>query len=168
VLIFIIHRYGLKVADIGLNTWKLSYLGWGLLGLPVYFAFTSVLLSLAGMILPPEIMNEQQQLGFKAGGSPLDLLLIFVALVLVTPLVEEVIFRGFLWRAYRRFGAVIAMLLVSGLFAVAHMQVNVGIDVFVLSLILCYVRLKTNSLWPAIIIHALKNFIAFYLLFIMG
>jgi membrane protease YdiL (CAAX protease family) len=168
VLFLIIHRYGLRLSDIGLGKWKLSYLGWALLGLPVYFTFSSVVVSLAGLLLPTHLVEEQQQLGFTAGGTPFELSLIFIALVVVTPLVEETIFRGFLLRGYRKLGMVVATLLVSGLFALAHMQVNVGIDVFVLSLVLCYVRLKTDSLWPAILIHAFKNFIAFYLLFIMG
>ena len=42
------------------------------------------------------------------------------------------------------------------------------IDTFILSLVLCYLRVKTGSLWAGITLHALKNGIAFVALFVIG
>jgi membrane protease YdiL (CAAX protease family) len=61
------------------------------------------------------------------------------------------------------------------LFAVAHLQFGSGapllwiaaIDTFVLSLFLIYLKDKTDSLWAPILLHMLKNFIAFMALFVL-
>jgi membrane protease YdiL (CAAX protease family) len=62
----------------------------------------------------------------------------------------------------------VSAILTSLAFAVVHMQVNVGIDVFVLSLFLCYLRERTGSLWAPIILHGIKNGLAFLLLFVFN
>ena len=59
-----------------------------------------------------------------------------------------------------------ATLLVSVLFGVAHMQWNVGIDVFALSVVMCILRERTNSIWAGFLLHAAKNFVAFYVTFV--
>lgn len=167
-LLAVVNGYGLKPAAIGIGRIKAKHIAWALGALPVYFVLATVVMSLASALLPAELINQKQELGFTPGGTPLELSLIFVALVLVTPFAEEALFRGFLLRGFRRFGPVLASAVVSLLFAAAHFQINIGIDVFVLSLVLCYIRLKTDSLWPAVLVHSLKNFIAFYVLFILG
>jgi membrane protease YdiL (CAAX protease family) len=57
---------------------------------------------------------------------------------------------------------------VSALFGLAHMQWNVAIDVFVLSMVACYLRELTGSIWAGIILHCLKNLIAFIALFFVS
>ena len=91
-----------------------------------------------------------------------------VALVIVTPIFEETVFRGFLFKGLRRrlpFWA--AASVVSVMFAFAHGQWNVALDTFVLSLILCFLVEKNNSLIPSILLHELKNEVAFTALFIL-
>jgi len=118
--------------------------------------------------------EQQQEIGFSALSSRLDLIMAFVSLVILPPLVEEIIFRGFLFAGLRRkFKFGLAALLTSLVFAVPHLFESsagllwmAGIDTFILSLVLCYVREKTGSLWAGIVIHGLKNFVAFYILFI--
>lgn len=152
--------------DIGLNTFKLKYLYWSVLGFFAYFVLTSSLLTVVQQLIV--IPDEQQQIGFINPNS-FELLLAFVALVVVVPVAEELLFRGFIYKGIRKgFHFVVASLAVSVLFAVAHGQLNVGLDVFCLSLVLCYMREKTGSLWPGIILHSIKNAIAFYMLFIVG
>jgi membrane protease YdiL (CAAX protease family) len=55
----------------------------------------------------------------------------------------------------------------SAIFGFAHGQWNVGVDTFALSLALCYLAYKTNSLWPSVLLHSLKNLIAFILVFVI-
>jgi membrane protease YdiL (CAAX protease family) len=43
-----------------------------------------------------------------------------------------------------------------------------ALDTFTLSLVLCYLRQKTDSLWPGIMLHALKNGLAFMSLFLIA
>lgn len=54
----------------------------------------------------------------------------------------------------------------SMLFALAHGQWNVAIDTFILSFALIWVFEKTGSIWASVLLHALKNLIAFGAIFI--
>ncbi|RYZ49901.1 MAG: CPBP family intramembrane metalloprotease, partial [Sphingobacteriales bacterium] len=54
----------------------------------------------------------------------------------------------------------------SIVFGAIHGQWNVAVDVFALSLILCSLREITGSIWAGVLLHMLKNGIAFYFLFI--
>ncbi len=112
-------------------------------------------------------LNQNQDVGFEAASSSTELLLAFLALVVVTPLTEEVLMRGFMFRNLNRtFGFVVAALVSASIFGLLHGQVNLFIDTFVLGLALAWLVNKTNSLWPAIGLHSLKNSIAFLYLFV--
>lgn len=83
-------------------------------------------------------------------------LTLFVAVV--GPVIEEIFFRGFTYRAFRArmgfFGAAAAS---SFLFAALHMNAVVFVPIFILGLFLCYLAEKTGSLVPSMTVHALHN-----------
>ena len=58
----------------------------------------------------------------------------------------------------------LAMILVSVLFGIMHRQVNVGINVFFLSMVLCLMREMTGTIYAGILLHMLKNGIALALI----
>jgi membrane protease YdiL (CAAX protease family) len=158
--------YRSKLSTIGLGKFDPGLLGWSVLAFPLYLIVSTAMSSVFAAIFSIDL-SEHQDIGYTDPNG-YELALIFVALVVLAPLVEEILFRGFLFTAFRRtFGFWIGAVGVSLLFAVAHGQANVGIDVFVLSMFLCYLREKTDSLWPAVALHALKNLVAFIVLFIM-
>jgi len=170
VITMIIQLYNLSFASIGLTRKvKWQHLGMALVALPAYFITSLVVVAVIGQLFPSLDINAQQQTGFTPTAQLPELLLVGVALIVIPPLVEEIVFRGFLMRAYQhRFGAGVAAVVVSLLFASLHAPLVVCIDVFVLSLFLCYLRIKSDSLWPSIFLHALKNFVAFLFLFIIS
>jgi hypothetical protein len=84
--------------------------------------------------------------------------------------------RGFLFSSLKRgMTVVVAAIVTSSIFAIAHLQFGsdapllwlAAIDTFVLSLVLCYLRQKTGSLWPCIGLHMIKNGLAFTVLFLI-
>ncbi len=160
-----IYRAGFQ--DLGLGRFNPLLFGWSILALPAYLIISIFVTNLFAWVFPSVDLLQTQDIGYtNPNGWVLSL--VFVALVCLAPFVEEVLFRGFLFNAFRRtFGFWVGALCVSALFAIAHRQLNVGLDVFVLSMVLCYVREKTHSLWPAIGLHALKNLVAFTYLFII-
>lgn len=92
----------------------------------------------------------------KAGTSD-RILLIFTAVV-VAPLSEELIFRGYLYGVFRRYGGRIpALLLSAALFAAIHAHLPALGGLFVLALALTIVYEFTASLWAPILMHALFN-----------
>jgi membrane protease YdiL (CAAX protease family) len=141
--------------------------GYALFCVPVYFALSWIAQLVMSLLLDPTVLNQTQTIGFSTtGNSAGQLLVIFVALVIVPPVAEEIMMRGLLFGRLRRVLAFWpAAILVSLLFAVAHWQINIGIDTFVLSLVLCYIREETGAIWGTILLHMLKNGVAFALLF---
>lgn len=81
----------------------------------------------------------------------------FVGAVLA-PIVEEIFFRGFLFQGFRqKYGWVTAALLSSAIFAAAHLDLVALIPTFILGCLLAYVYHRSNSVWPAVILHVLVN-----------
>jgi hypothetical protein len=112
---------------------------------------------------------EAQDVGFGYLTSASDRLIAFVVLAIVAPIAEEVIFRGWLYGKLRsKVNMAIAMLIVSLLFGLVHGQWNVGVNVFMLSLVLCGLREITGTVYAGILVHILKNAIACYLLFVLN
>lgn len=113
-------------------------------------------------------LQEKQNVGFNELSSSVDYMLAFITLVVLAPVFEEAMFRGFLFGQLRkRHGFWVSAIVTSLAFAVVHFQFNVGVDVLILSLFLCYLRERFQSIWPSIMLHALKNGIAYTLLFIL-
>lgn len=136
-------------------------------GLIVYLILSAALVALAMQFLTFVDFNQTQDVGFTGISQRFELMLAFIMLVVIAPVAEEVLFRGYLFGKLRQHIPLwIAILITSVLFAIVHGAWNVGIDVFALSIILCLLRVVTGSLWPSILLHMLKNGIAFYLLFI--
>jgi membrane protease YdiL (CAAX protease family) len=154
--------------DLGLN----RLLSWVDIGLaPLTFIFytvaAGVILALVSSAIPGFPVDQTQDVGFKAFGSRADNLLAFGTLVILAPLAEETLFRGYLYGKLKKYvPTLVAALVTSLLFGIAHFQWNVGIDVFILSLFLCGLRSLTGSIWAGVLVHMIKNGIAYYLIFI--
>lgn len=136
-------------------------------GFIVYIILSAILLFLATQYLTFIDFDEAQDTGFNLLRQPFEYVLAFLMLVVIAPVAEEVLFRGYLFGKLQKHVPIwVAILLTSGLFAFVHGAWNVGIDVFALSIVLCLLRVVSKSLWPSIFLHMIKNALAFYLLFI--
>lgn len=120
--------------------------------------------------------NQSQDVGFNNVDGAINLAMTFVSLVLLPPIVEEIMFRGFLFSGLSRtFGVRLGIIFTSLLFAAPHLLESdgggllwtAGIDTFVLSLVLCYLRVRTGALYAGIGVHMLKNTVAFITLYIV-
>ena len=136
-------------------------------GLIVSLIVSGVAISLC-LNLPGFDASAEQNLGFDQYLIQWDLLAAFVALVIVPPICEEIAYRGWLYGKLRsRWGFVMSSLLVSLTFAVLHAPLNAAIVAFVLSFVACGLREITGSVYASMIMHMLKNGIAFWLLYIV-
>jgi hypothetical protein len=85
----------------------------------------------------------------------------FVVVALVAPIVEELTYRGLGFAAVRdAFGAVAAVVVTAAAFGLAHGLVVALPVLTIFGLILAWLRLRTESLYPPIMLHALFNGIA--------
>lgn len=136
-------------------------------GFIVYFIVSGILTFTVTQLVPGFDTSEVQQTGFEDISQRYEYILAFATLVVLAPVAEEVLFRGYLYGKLRKYVPIwVAILATSALFGLVHGQWNVGLDVFALSIILCSLREVTGNIWAGILLHMLKNGVAFYFLFI--
>ena len=97
-----------------------------------------------------------------------NLVLSTIALVIVAPIFEELIFRGYIFSKLQatKVGNYGAVIITAVVFTAIHnhYQIFELLDIFVLAILLSFVRLKANNLYYCIIIHMVNNLVAFIVL----
>lgn len=84
-----------------------------------------------------------------------------ISFIVFAPLAEELVFRGMLLPALvRRFGAVRGVVMVSVLFSLFHLNPAQLIPAFVSGLGLGALALRSRSIVPGIVAHAINNSVA--------
>jgi membrane protease YdiL (CAAX protease family) len=143
-------------------------LGWEWGGFRIYHA---VLISVAFYALAigavaifGDVENEFEVM-LKSSKYVIYLVAFFA--IFTAPIVEEVVYRGLLYSAFQRtMGTVLAVILVTFLFAVIHApQYSMGLApdyavmsvLILLSLTLTMIRVKTGNLLPCIVLHTVFN-----------
>jgi len=161
--------------EIGLVWPTIKDVGMAIVGFGVYFLMYLLIATAAKLIFPGLNFEQEQQIGFETARANWELILVFFSLVIMPPLVEEILARGFLYTGLKtKWPKWAAVVVTSVMFAMAHLQFGSGapllwvaaIDTFTLSLVLIYLREKSGNLGAPIVLHMLKNGLAFALLFI--
>lgn len=151
---------------LGAPTW--TDIGLAPIGYIVSIILAAILTAIFSL-LPWFNPTESQNVGFSTFLSDPDRLIAFFTLAILAPIFEEIIFRGWLYGKLRaRLSMPIAIILTSLAFAIVHLQWNVGVNVFAVSIVLCALREVTGTIYSGILLHILKNGLAFYLLYILG
>lgn len=157
--------------------------------MPPGFGFTApfarhwyVMALLIGLVMPPlgalltqllahghEVTQNVEELSQHA--SPHLRLPLAIVAVTVGPMIEELMFRGVLFSALlRRMSTAMSIAVCAVLFGAVHLA---GLDfqwyalpnLILLAASLCWLRLKSGSLWPSILAHGLYNLFALVALF---
>lgn len=115
-------------------------------------SYIIIFMSFFGMELSaPELARPQGVFGF----------LLSVAEVAVTAaFVEEISLRGCVMQNLRKYGDSFAVVMSALAFGIMHMNLVQAPFAIIVGLGLGYITVKTDSLWPAIIIHALNNLLS--------
>ncbi|MGH8222401.1 MAG: lysostaphin resistance A-like protein [Woeseiaceae bacterium] len=81
-----------------------------------------------------------------------------IALCVVAPLIEEMLFRGLFLRSFLRNHAPGRAILLSALiFGLTHLNVYQFVVASIMGLLLGWLYYVTRSLWPSILTHAINN-----------
>jgi len=90
--------------------------------------------------------------------------ILWIAIIIFAPAFEEILFRGFLFEGFRqsRIGTVATIVLMAVIWSLLHIQYGLFelTTIFIGGLVLGIARLKTNSLWSPLLMHAFFNLIA--------
>jgi uncharacterized protein len=175
LVLSIVKRRGLKLAAIGLGRrpqWSDG--GWAIGGFLVFYAFLFCLALILSIVSPDLELNQNQDVGFNSLAGAGNYIIAFISLVILPPLGEETLVRGYLYSGLRsKLKYLPALLITSLLFGVAHLQTDasgaivweVAADTFLLSAVLVFLREKTGVLYAAIGVHILNNLVAFFVHF---
>lgn len=167
IIILFIRRRNITIKQFGFKKFSLfKAIKYILAASGLMLALTILVFLILGQLAPNIDLEQEQQIVFTAASGRLEIIMAFIALVIIAPIVEEAIFRGLMLPVFvRRFGLIVGSILVSVAFGAVHWQLNVSIVTFIMGLLLAWIYYKTRSLWPAIMFHSLKNLVAFILIF---
>jgi len=164
--VFVVDKYSASLSDFGFKKVSLKKLIKTILGCYLFYLalsfIISLLLSYTGLSLPG--YQDQESYLPLFGYDAFGLISAFLVVSLVAPFLEELFFRGFMYRIFTKtwpkwLGSVLTALL----FALIHFQLQTLIPLFILGLILNHAYQKTDSVWTSVAFHSLNNTIAFAL-----
>ena len=94
----------------------------------------------------------------QTSNDPALLGLMVIAAVIVAPICEEIVFRGYFYSASKKFAGPWAAGLCSALvFGAAHGDFAALLPLFVFGCVLAYIYEKTGSLWAPVAVHCSFN-----------
>ena len=164
--IFLVAPSALFLVKNGFNlsdNFRLNKISKQMVLLSLILSFGAVLLSSEMNILidivfpiPQSFLNLDTLL---APGNPISFILVILTVVIIAPIGEEMVFRGFLqryledaWQDVTR-----AILISSLFFAAIHFNPYWAIQIYFMGLLLGYLSWLTKSIFPSIIMHMAIN-----------
>ncbi|MCP1765314.1 CPBP family intramembrane glutamic endopeptidase [Bradyrhizobium japonicum] len=106
------------------------------------------------------LTRPQTNSDFVVGGAT-GLILFAVVICLAAPVLEEFVFRGFMFRGWSQsfLGPIGAIVITSALWAMLHTQYGwyERSWIFIMGLVLGYFRLRSNSTWLTVVAHSAMN-----------
>lgn len=145
---------------LGLRTAEPWAWGWAVAGIPAFLAVSAAWATFIEWAGVPFESQQLLQLLGEAGSTEQALALGYG--IVGAPLVEELLFRGFLLPPLRRrMGMAATCLLAGGLFGLVHMTDPLAVaPLVVLGVALSWLRLRTGSIWPGVVVHVGNNAVA--------
>jgi uncharacterized protein len=156
-------RAGASWRDLGLRRFNvLKAIAYVIIAFIVFGILVAVAYAVVKALLPAFNPTQPQTNEFTKANTPATQQISFLALVIIPPIIEEMVFRGFMFPAFaKRFGVVGGTIIASLLFGLAHWQGNVTVYTFMLGLLLCFMYYRLRSIVPGIALHMLNNYLAY-------
>ena len=131
----------------------ISCIGVGIISSIIYSIY-SFILELGGIIIPAPDFNFPTD-------NPFMLTLILVYVCVLGPILEEIIFRGFILKSMQRYGNLTAIIVTSVLFSMFHLNLVQFVPPILIGFVLAFITIKSKSIVPGIIAHMFNNTVAF-------
>jgi len=160
IVALVLSFYKEKLSSLGLTTKKLpKAILYGVVGFFVAF----ILADIAAYPIEQHFGVDPTQQALSQSATVSGLLpLVLLSGVIIAPIAEEIVFRGYLYKAFRdRFKPWYAIVMSAALFSAIHLEPLAAVPLFVIGVVLAYVYEKTDNLMAPIALHMLNNAVAF-------
>lgn len=132
--------------------------GTGILGLALAYPPVDLAGRIMGLLGHPVSSDDGLVQYFRNRPAAGDLVLAIAMAVVVAPLAEELLFRGYLYGILKKYGGrAVATLASAALFSASHPNLPGVPSLFLLAVCLVLAYELTGSLWAPIVMHALFN-----------
>ncbi|MGZ4906917.1 MAG: CPBP family intramembrane glutamic endopeptidase [Halobacteriota archaeon] len=160
IVAVVVAFYREPLSSLGLTTNKLPRaLLFGVAGFVVAFIAAAV------VGFPVEQLfgaDPTQQALSQTAVEPGLLPIVLISGAIIAPIAEEIVFRGYLYKAFRdRFKPGYAIILSAALFSLIHLEWRAALQLFVIGVVLAYVYEETGNLMAPITLHILNNAVSF-------
>lgn len=143
-----LHTFGFRPV---VRKWLFTGLGLGIVAFGLSFAIEAIYFH---FITEP---NTQADFQAAAKGGALSLIMLLITGAILTPLGEELLFRGVIANALNKYGVWAGVVASSAIFALAHGPNVIFVLAFMVGIPAALLFRKTQSLWPAFVLHATYN-----------
>lgn len=129
-----------------------SCIGVGLISSVIYLIYSTVAKYYGITIPQPDFTLPDEK-------SYLILFLMYVCFV--GPVLEEIIFRGFILKSMQKYGNFTAIIVSAILFSMFHLNLVQFINPVLMGIMLAFMAIKSKSVFPSIVAHIFNNTLAF-------
>lgn len=158
IYFFAIRRKSLTWNDLGLRLpsirWIITSIGISVVAIPLSGLITLAIILLLNLPLENpqlDLLLPEKITSFEMGG-----MILFAGVI--APLSEEFLFRGILYPLFRnKWGILAGVFMSSFIFALAHLNILIGINAFLLGIVLAIIFEYSHSLWTSGMLHILNN-----------
>lgn len=157
-ILALLAAFALRIRNFQAFGFRRTELRWLIIGAVIGLAAMglSVLTEHVYFLFITEI-NTQADFQAAARDSSMMLLILIFTGAILTPLGEEVLFRGIIANALNRYGAWISVVGSAAIFAVVHGTSVILLNAFMVGLVTGYLFRKTQSIWPGLVVHVIFN-----------
>jgi membrane protease YdiL (CAAX protease family) len=168
VYLFGLRRRGYGWNAVGLRSTSSKWLLISAIATFIAIPLTSIIILLVFFAFSIPLENPQLDFLLPEELSSTDILLMLILAGFAAPFGEELLFRGVLYRTFReRWGIWPSVLLSSLIFGAIHGNLAVGLTGFLLGILTAIVFEYSQSLWTAILVHAINNTAKIGLLYLL-
>lgn len=129
----------------------ISCIGIGMISNLIYLIYSTIIKHY-GITIPQPDFTLPSQSGY--------LILFLMYVCLIGPILEEIIFRGFILKSMQKYGNLTAIIVSSILFSMFHLNLVQFINPVLMGIVLSFITIKSKSIFPAMIAHIFNNTIA--------
>ncbi|GGA72709.1 CPBP family intramembrane glutamic endopeptidase [Ornithinibacillus halotolerans] len=155
--------------EVGLQPFPIRYLG-NIIGWTVFLIIISIMLSYILEFLFNIGTDNNKTESVQSRLSTINILIAFVSAAIISPIYEEIFYRGFLYRWLRtKYGVLNGILVSSFIFMLVHIPTYNSLPyTFVSGVVFAWTYEKTKSVYPAMIIHGLFNGVSVVLMVVLA